>query len=429
MATLRETPYWWEGLGEASGPAQADRPWPARADVAVLGGGYTGLSAARTLARGGASVVVLERESIGWGASSRNGGQVLTGQKVGTGALLRRFGRERARAMFGASLAAIDFVERLVAEEGIDCGFVRAGHIEAAFKPAHFDHFHRDQELLAREFGHEVSLIPRAEQGSELGSGFYHGLLLDPKSAGLHPGRYVRGLAAAAARAGADLRPRTAVLSLQREGNAFSLETARGRLRAQQVFVATNGYTGAATPALRRRIVPVGSYIVATAPLPAEIARTLLPRRRMVFDSKNFLYYFRLSEDDRLLFGGRAQFTPSTARSTGTSAEILRRAMIEIFPALRDVPVEFAWSGNVAFTMDQLPHAGTMGGLHFAMGCCGHGVGMSTYLGDVMADVILGKADRNPFRGQPFPPIPLYTGRPWFLPLAGAWYKLLDQIQ
>jgi glycine/D-amino acid oxidase-like deaminating enzyme len=428
VTPVRETPYWWEGV--SSGPEDLDaRPWPARADVTVIGGGYTGLSAARTLAKGGASVVVLEAEALGWGASSRNGGQVLTGQKVGTEALLRRFGRERARGIFGASLAAIDFVERLVAEEGIDCGFVRAGHLEAACKPAHFDAFRDAQEILAREFGHEVRLIPRAEQESELGSPFYHGLLLDPKSAGLHPGRYVRGLATAAARAGADLRPRTAVLGVRREGSGFVVETARGRLATREVLVATNGYTGAATPALRRRIVPVGSYIVATAPLPKETARRVLPRRRMVFDSKSFLYYFRLTDDDRLLFGGRAQFTPSTAGSTRTSAEILRRAMMDVFPVLRDVPVEYAWSGNVGFTMDQLPHAGQMEGVHFAMGCCGHGVGMSTYMGDVMAEVILGHGDRNPFRDMPFPAIPLYSGRPWFLPLAGAWYKLRDWIQ
>ncbi|MFI5182996.1 MAG: NAD(P)/FAD-dependent oxidoreductase [Vicinamibacteria bacterium] len=428
MTPLREVPYWWDGL--AAEPGDEDRaPWRSRADVAVIGGGYTGLSAARTLAKGGASVVVLERETLGWGASSRNGGQVLTGQKVGTEALCRRFGRERARGIFGASLAAIDFVERLVAEEGIDCGFVRAGHLEAAYKPAHFDAFRETQEFLAREFDHEVRLIPREEQEGELGSAFYHGLLLDPKSAGLHPGRYVRGLAAAAGRAGADLRPRTAVLSLRREGRGFVVETNRGRLESQGVLVATNGYTGTATPALQRRIVPVGSYIVATAPLPRETAQALLPRRRMVFDTKNFLYYFRLSEDDRLLFGGRAQFTPSTSRSTLTSAEILRRAMVDVFPVLEDVPVQYAWSGNVAFTMDLLPHAGQMDGVHFAMGCCGHGIGMSTYLGDVMAEIILGRGDRNPFRDMAFPAIPLYSGRPWFLPLAGAWYKLRDWIQ
>jgi glycine/D-amino acid oxidase-like deaminating enzyme len=406
-----------------------DLPWPERADVAVIGGGYTGLSAARTLARGGASVVVLEREIVGWGASSRNGGQVLTGQKVGIEDLLRRHGAERARAIFGASLAAIDFVEQLVVDEGIDCGFARAGHLEAAYKPAHFDAFRKTQELLARDFGHEVRLIPRGEQAAELGSSFYHGLLLDPKSAGLHPGLYVRGLAAAAVRAGADIREGTAVQALRRTSACFVVETSRGRLDAREVLVATNGYTGDATPPFRRRIVPVGSYIVATAPLPRGMAQTILPRRRMVFDSKNFLYYFRLSEDDRLLFGGRAQFTPSTANSTRTSAEILRRAMVDVFPALRDVALDYAWSGNVAFTRDLLPHAGQRDGVHYSMGCCGHGVGMSTYLGDAIAQVILGKSDRNPFRGLPFPTIPLYTGQPWFLPLAGAWYKVLDWIQ
>jgi glycine/D-amino acid oxidase-like deaminating enzyme len=398
-------------------------------DVAVIGGGYTGLSAARSLARGGASVVVLEARTLGFGASSRNGGQVLTGLKPGAWELLRRFGRERAREMHGASLLAIDYVEKLVAEEAIDCAFARRGHLDAACKPSHFEGFRREQEVLARHFDHAVRLVPRAEQREEVGTDYYHGLLLDERSASVDPARYVRGLAASAARAGAELREGTPVLSVEALRPGFRVLTAGGPISARDVLVATNGYTDAALPALRRRVVPLGSYIIATRPLASEVARALLPRRRVAFDSKHFLYYFRLSEDDRLLFGGRARFTPATERSTRRAAELLRRGMIEVFPELRDVPLEYAWSGNVCFSPGLLPRAGRLDGLHHSLAYAGHGVAMATFLGDVMADVLLGRPDRNPFRDLPFPALPLYRGRPWFLPIVGAFFKVLDWIR
>ncbi len=422
---LKETPYWWDSAGDS--PA-ASGPLPERADVAILGSGYTGLAAARRLALSGAKVVVLEKGTIGWGASSRNGGQVLTGWKVGASTLLKRFGRDRARELFAASLSAIDMVESLVRDERIDCGFRRSGHLDAAFKPAHFDRMRREQDLLAREFDHTVRLIPKAEQRSELGSDYYHGLLLDERSACLHPARYVRGLAGAAARAGAILLERTPALAIRRDGACFRIGTPGGEIQTRDVLVATNGYTDAAAPKLRRRVVPIGSYIIGTAPLSETLAASLLPRNRVVFDSKEFLFYFRLTEDRRLLFGGRAQFLPSTPSSTRSSAEILRRAMVEVMPELRSVEVEYAWSGNVCFTLDRLPRAGRLDGIHYALGYGGHGVALATYLGDLMAGTLLGEPVQNPLRDLPFPAIPLYEGRPWFLPLAGAYYKVRDWL-
>ena len=424
---MQDIPYWWVTAPDL--PAYTGRALPLRVDVAVIGSGYTGLSAARQLARAGASVVVLERETIGWGASSRNGGQVLTGLKLGAAELLRKFWRERARALYAASLASIEYVEQVIAEENIECDYGRVGHLEAAYKPAHFDHFKRAQELLAREFDHPVRLVERREQASELGSNFYHGVLVDERSAGLHPAKYVRGLALAASRAGAELHEKTPALRVERNAAGFNVVTSRGSFTAKDVLVASNGYTDAAAPALRRRVIPIGSNIIATGPLREDVAARLLPKRRVVFDSKNFLYYFRLSDDNRLLFGGRAQFTPSTPYSTRQSALILRRGMVEVFPELRDVEVEYAWSGNVGFTRDRFPHAGRLDGVHYALGYCGHGVALATYLGAVMADAILGQGDRNPFHDLRFDAIPLYAGEPWFLPLAGMWYQFLDWIQ
>jgi len=422
---LKETPYWW---ADADPLPAAPGPPPDRADVAILGGGYTGLAAGRRLALSGARVVVLEARSIGWGASSRNGGQVLSGLKVGATALLARFGPERARELFSASLQAIAFVEALVRDEGIECGFRRSGHLEAAFKPAHFERMKRERDTLAREFGHPVQVIPRSEQRSELGTDYYHGLLLDEASACLHPGRYVAGLARAAARAGGTLVERTPALTVRRDGARFRVATPAGEVLVRDVLVATNGYTDGAAPKLRRRVVPVGSYIVATQPLSPQRVAWLLPRNRVVFDTKEFLYYFRLTEDRRLLFGGRAQFLPSTPSSTRASAEILRQAMLRVFPELGGTPLEYAWSGNVCFTLDKLPRAGRLDGISYALGYGGHGVAMASFLGDMMGRLLLGEATSNPFRDLPFPAIPFYDGRPWFLPLAGAYYKIRDWL-
>lgn len=425
---LKETPYWWDTAPDL--PGHADRPLPERVDVAVVGSGYTGLSAARQLAKSGASVAVLESESIGWGASSRNGGQVLSGLKVDAGALRARYGVTAAKKLYAASQAALGCVEALVADERLDCEYARCGNLNAASKPRHFEDFKRSQELMARDFGEQHELLPRSEQRREIGSDAYFGVMIEPNNASLHPAKYVRGLAQAAERAGAQLFAATPALKIEREGSGFRVETGRGRISAAQVFAATNGYTDAALPALRRRVIPIGSYIIATEPLRDEVAARLLPQRRVVSDSRNFLHYYRLSQDNRLLFGGRAEFVPSSSESTRESAASLRRDMLQVFPELRAAAIEYAWGGNVCFTLDMLPHAGRLdNGVHYAAGYGGHGVAMATYLGAKMADVILGRDDQNPFSGMRFNAIPLYDGRPWFLPAVAVWYKFLDWIQ
>jgi glycine/D-amino acid oxidase-like deaminating enzyme len=199
---------------------------------------------------------------------------------------------------------------------------------------------------------------------------------------------------------------------------------------ARDVFVATSGYTGKATPALQRKIVPIGSYIIVTEPLPDDLAREVSPRNRMIFDSKNFLYYFRLTPDNRMLFGGRAAFFPESSSTVRESAEILRRGMLNVYPQLREVRVEYVWGGTLDFPFDMLPHAGRLGGVHFALGYAGHGVALATYLGASMAQTICGEPTDNPFAELPFPgaPMGLYNGRPWFLPFAGLWYRFLDWV-
>jgi len=409
-------------------------PLPGGVNVAIIGAGFTGLSAARTLAKLGAKVAVLEAETIGWGASSRNGGMVLTGLKLGVNKLISMYGRERTQRMYAASLATIDCVEKLVSEENIDCDFVRSGHLEVACKQKHFDDYARQAEVIAREFNHQLRVVPRAELQSEIGSSIYYGGMVDEVSAGLNPAKYVAGLAQAAIRAGATVFENTRVENIEREDlhgtQHWRIITSRGALRAREVFVGTSGYTGAATPALRRKLIPIGSYIITTEVLPEALARELSPRNRMIYDSKNYLYYYRLTPDRRMLFGGRAAFFPETRDSIRKSAEILRRGMIDVYPQLRDVKVEYVWGGTLDFAFDIMPHAGQMDGIYYAVGYAGHGVAMATWQGQQMAQMIAGQKPENPFVGIPFPgaPLGLYNGKPWFLPLAGAWYKFKDWV-
>lgn len=407
----------------------ANRPLPERADVVIVGGGYTGLSAALRLAKLGARVTVLERESIGWGASSRNGGMVLTGHKHGIGEMTRTFGLERARELWNASLSALETVATIIQEEKIECDFARRGHFDAAYKPAHLEHLQATHELLEREFDYPTRLVRRENLRDELGTNFYHGGLVDERSAGLHPAKYVRGLARAAQRAGADLHDATPANEIEKTADGFCVKTARGTIAAKDVIAATNGYTGRVTPNLQKRIIPVGSYIIATEPLDPQLARELIPHNRMVFDTKNFLYYFRRSPDDRIVFGGRAAFFPATPDTVRESADILRKGMLQVFPQVEPYPTAYAWGGTLGFTFDIYPHAGQMDGVYYAMGYAGHGVALSTYLGQQLANRIAGQAWHNPFEGMNFPTMPLYGGNPWFLPLAALYYRFLDWVR
>jgi glycine/D-amino acid oxidase-like deaminating enzyme len=430
--TLREHNYW---LITAQMPStDIPRSLPERVEVAVVGAGFTGLSAARTLAKRGAKVAVLESETMGWGASSRNGGMVLTGMKLGVNQLISMYGRDLARRMYAASLETVDCVEQIIRDAAIDCDFSRCGHLEVACKQKHFDDYAQQAEVIGREFDHQLRVVPRNELSVEIGSTIYHGGMVDEVSAGLNPARYVAGLGRAAMKAGAEVFERTRVESLQRESSkgelGWRITTSRGPLWAREVFVGTSGYTGRATPALQKKIIPIGSFIITTEVLPEALAHELSPRNRMIYDSKNYLYYYRLTPDRRMLFGGRAAFFPENDQTIRRSAEILRRGMIEVYPQLRDTKVEYVWGGTLDFAFDIMPHAGQLDGMYYAVGYAGHGVAMATYQGQKMAELIAGDKPENPFVGIPFPgaPLGLYNGKPWFLPFAGMWYKFLDWV-
>jgi glycine/D-amino acid oxidase-like deaminating enzyme len=391
---------------------------PEVVDVVVIGAGFTGLSAARTRAKRGARVAVLESETIGWGASSRNGGMVLAGMKLGVNKLISIYGRERTQRMYAASLASIDCVEQIVRDEGIECDFSRCGHLEVACKQKHFDDYSRQAEVIAREFKHRLRVVQKHELSSEIGSIIYYGGMVDEVSAGCNPARYVAGLARAAMKAGAEIFEHARVDAVQRDSRngerGWKLSTSRGSLWAHEVFVGTSGYTGKATPALQKRLIPIGSFIITTEMLPEKLARELSPRNRMIYDSKNFLYYYRLTPDRRMLFGGRAAFFPETDQTVRQSAEILRQGMIDVYPQLSDAKIDYVWGGTLDFAFDIMPHAGQMDGMYYAAGYAGHGVAMATYQGQKIAELMAGDQPENPFVGIPFPgaPLGLYNGNP-----------------
>jgi glycine/D-amino acid oxidase-like deaminating enzyme len=333
----------------------------------------------------------------------------------------------------------MDCVEQIVQEEKIDCDFSRCGHLEVACKQKHFDDYARQADVIEREFNHKLRVVQRHELSSEIGSTIYYGGMVDEVSAGCNPARYVAGLARAAMKAGAKIFEHTRVEGIVRESRdgeaGWKITTSRGpgapsQIWAHEVFVGSSGYTGRATPALQKKLIPIGSFIITTEVLPKTLARELSPRNRMIYDSKNYLYYYRLTPDRRMLFGGRAAFFPETDQTVRQSAELLRRGMIGVYPQLRDAMIDYVWGGTLDFAFDIMPHAGQLDGMYYAVGYAGHGVAMATYQGQKIAELMAGDKPENPFVGIPFPgaPLGLYNGKPWFLPFAGAWYKVLDWV-
>ncbi|HVZ44859.1 MAG TPA: FAD-binding oxidoreductase [Ramlibacter sp.] len=419
--------YWHETAPRFAGAVQT--PPDGRADVVVVGGGFTGLSAALALAKKGAQVVVLEAERVGGAASGRNGGHVNNGFAQDYGTMCARLGTERANMLYRSFDAGVDTVERIIGEEGIDCNFRRTGKLKLAAKPAHYDKLARSQELLAREVDPDTHMVSKAALSDELGSDVYHGGLVYRKSAGMHMGQFVHGLASAAARKGVRIHENTALTALRRTAAGHEVQTRGARIQARQVLLATGASTVGPLAWFRRRIVPVGAYIIVTEPLPRDVVDRILPQRRNATNTRNLVNFFRITPDNRLLFGGRARFAAPGPASDRKSGEILRRDMVATFPYLSNVRIDFCWGGLVDMTRDRLPRAGERNGVYYSMGYSGHGTQMSILMGTIMAEVMDGRADLNPWRNFDWPAIPGHIGPPWFLPLVGAYYRLKDRFQ
>ena len=424
---MKSVPYWLD----TAPPFEdgASEPVSGHADAAVIGAGLTGLSAAIALARKGATVVVFEKGQVGCSASGRNGGMCTPGMVMDFSRAVERFGVPRAKEMYLSYNAAIDLVEKLIVEEGIDCDFERSGKLTLASKPQHYDRLARRRDALAKHLDYETILVPRSDIRSEIGSECYHGGLVDTQGAGFHVGKFVRGLARVAHALGVRIHEETPVTNLRRIGGfEHEVTTPKGSVRAAKVLLATGSTTGAPFRWFQRRIVPVGSFIIVTRPLSQAVVDEILPARRMASDSMNIGHYFRITPDNRLLFGGRARFAMSNADSDLKSGRVLERDMAAVLPQLRGTPIDYCWGGLVDMTADRLPRAGERDGLFYAMGYSGHGTQMSTYMGARMAEVMDGKAEANVWRDFPWPAIPGHFGPPWFLPFVGAYYRFKDFV-
>jgi len=423
---MQLTPFWQEDHPRPEN-LLVGKELPESADIAIIGSGYTGLSAARTLAKSGASVVVLERETIGWGASSRNGGITGCGLKAGAQTIFKRYGEKYGHLFWQASLDAVDLVKELVEVDGIDCDFQQDGELCVAYKPSHFEGFAAEIEWNKRVLDHELHLIPPSELKHAIGSPAFYGGLLDDHGACLHPAKLVFGLAELVASQGVTLCERAGVTRIEKTSAGYQLHTQRGMLRTKEVILATNGYTDDLSPGLNRKTFPVGSYCIVTEPLSEEIQREISPKGHVFWDSKWFLNYFRLTPDGRMLWGGRNDL--STTLDVTRSAQILQKQMVRAFPQLAEVGITHTWTGQLGLTFDLMPNIGRLDdGIHYAVGYCGHGLHTALYLGREIAQVLSGKKTSSPFMEIPHQTYFFYRDNAWFLPFAAYFYRLKDWL-
>ena len=417
------TPLWMEN---AAWPVSSDQALPTRVDVLVIGAGYTGLSAASETAAAGRSTLVLDAGGLGAGCSSRNGGQVAYSIKPSFTALSARFGAELAFRICREGMDAVAYL-RSLSMQHIDCDWREQGCFFGAHTARHFAIMVRDAQHQPRGLEQRISVVPKAEQASEIGSDFYHGGCVYHDDASVDPTRLLLALFRRAVDNGATVIDRCAVNALKTSRAGFELLTSRGIVHARQVLLATNGYSGALSPWHQRRVIPIGSYQIATEPLGAERVRALIPHGRNIVDSRRVVVYFRPSADgERIIFGGRAALAE---KDPLTCVPRLQQMMTRIFPQLKTVRVTHSWMGWVAYTFDSLPHVGQHDGIFYSMGYCGQGVPLAPYFGKRIGQQMLGLAEgRTALDGLPFPSRRYYHGKPWFLAPSVFAYRVIDAL-
>ena len=418
------TPYWWD-IAPLTAPPRVDvKP---KCDVVIVGAGYTGLSAALTLARAGRKVQVFDRLRPGEGASTRNGGIASGSVRPSYRKMVRKFGKARADAIQLEAKAAREDLAAFVAREGIDCEFRLTGRFTGAAKASEYEELAREADLLRKELKIEAHAVPKPEQHRVLGTAFYHGGLLRHDIGGVQPAKLHQGMLRLALEAGALVHSETAVLGFISENGGYEVESARGNVQAAHVIAGTNGYGDDFDPWLRRRLVPVRSRIIATAPLSNNLMAELMPKGVMCAETRKLHYYYRPSPDGtRILFGGR---DGTIAGEPDWPTHSLRRALVDIFPILDGVDITHSWYGNVAMNRDMIPRIFSREGVRYAAGYCGSGVVWARWAGQKAAWQILGnERGRSALDFRPPPAVPLYDGRPWFLPLVFAGLALQDRL-
>lgn len=426
MSALADISWYW--ASEPEPPARPPLTGEAQCDVGIVGGGIAGLSAALHLAQRGYRVALLEAERIGWGASGRSGAQAIFGVAASQEKLGALVGEADARRVWDMSVEALALLRALIAGHGIDCDYV-AGQLHVAIKPRHLEELTQWCTELHQHYGYSSVQLLNPQATRELvNSERYIGGLLDTNSGHIHPLKYVRGLAAAAERAGATLHEGARVLRHERRDGTLRLVTGQGTLACRQIVFAGNAWLGATVPHLARRIMPVGTYIVATEPLGEATAHALLPRNTAVTDINWVLDYFRLSHDHRLLFGGRVSYSGLDPFNT---AEATRRRMLAVFPQLKDARISHAWGGYVDITMNRAPDFGRLEpDVYYLQGFSGHGIALTGLAGKLVAEAIAGTAERfDVFARIPHREFPggALLRRP-ALVLAMLYYRLRDLL-
>jgi len=415
-------PWWQAGTAPAVLPEQR---LPAHTDVLVVGAGYTGLSAARETAAAGLTTWVLEAGSIGTGCSGRNGGQVAHSLKPSVAKLRSVYGAQRAFAICREGFESLDYLRALCRE--LDCDWRENGCFFGAHTARHFERMAREARQQPAGLEQRISVVPKPEQHKEIESEFYHGGCVYHDDASVDPMKLLLGLLDRARRAGAAVLDGCAAQAIRRTRAGFEVLTSRGTVRARKILIATNGYSGALSAWHRRRVIPIGSYQIATEPLGKERVQSLIPRGRNIVDSRRVVVYFRPSADgERIIFGGRAALSE---RDPLACVPRLRAMLTQIFPALSKVELHHAWVGWVAYTFDTLPHLGCREGVYYCMGYCGQGVPLAPYFGMKIGRRMAGTREADTaLDGLVFPARPYYFGRPWFLAPAVWGNRMLDRL-
>ena len=421
---FKPDPYWWDRTPR---PVPLDASLPEQADVVIVGSGYTGLNAGLVTARAGLSTVIVDAEQPGWGCSSRNGGQVSGEVKPSYKALARLHGPAQAYAIIAEARSALQWVGDFINDEGIDCDYRHCGRFHAAHSAQQYTTQKQEFKSQVKGLERDGHLVDNTQIRSEVDSPFYHGGLVINQHASLDPARYHQGLYERALASGCHVVDNCRVENIVRNADGFNLSTAKGQIRAGKVIVATSGYTGSATPWHQRRIIPIGSYMLATEMLDPDLARSLIPNDRVVSDTRKLVVYYRLSPDGhRILFGARVSHKETDPIS---SAGPLRLEMLRIFPQLAGAKVTHSWMGFVGYTFDKLPHLGEDKGLFYAMGYCGSGICLSSYFGHRLGQQALGIPDATiPMNGLRFETRPFYHGNPWFLGPTIRYYQIRDRF-
>ena len=417
------TPYWWDRTPR---PGGFDNPLPGSADVLVVGSGYTGLHAAIQTATGGRHTIVVDTEDAGWGCSSRNGGQLSTSIKPDYGELKAQYGHDKAIAILNEGRKSLKFLESFIMDNAIDCDFRKTGRFHAAHIPAALDAMRKQIDEMPAELENGAYAVGPDEQHAEIRSAYYHGGVVYPEHACLDPARYHQGLLEVARSAGTEIVSHCKVQDIERNGDGFSVQTSKGVVSARDVVVCTSGYTGAATAWQQKRIIPIGSYMIATEELPEGLTAELIPGGRVVSDTRKLVVYYRASPDrKRILFGGRASLRETDPHK---SAPMVRDLMVHRFPELVSAKISHSWMGFVGYTFDKLPHLGKHDGIHYSMGYCGSGINLASYLGAKIGLRVLGdEAGNTALDDLPFQDRFYYGGNPWFLAPSIYYYRWQDE--